>query len=64
MTAVKAYSYATSGKSGVILCAREFMNSLEESSMEEVKQAIRGVPWLNAFFRYWRKIHSHQGSPD
>lgn len=50
MTAVKAYSYATSGKSGVILCAREFMNSLEESSMEEVKQAIRGVPWLNAFF--------------
>lgn len=50
MTAVKAYSYATSGKSGVILCAREFMNSLEESSMEEVKQAIRGVPWLNSFF--------------
>lgn len=50
MTAVKAYSYATAGKSGVILCAREFMNSLEESSMEEVKQAIRGVPWLNTFF--------------
>ena len=50
MSAVKAYSFATSGKSGVILCAREFMNSLEESSMEEVKRAIRGVPWLNAFF--------------
>jgi phage terminase large subunit len=50
MTAVKAYSYATSGKYGVILCAREYMNSLEESSMEEIKQAIRGVPWLNVFF--------------
>jgi phage terminase large subunit len=36
--------------SGVILCAREFMNSLEESSMEEIKQAIRSVPWLDDYF--------------
>lgn len=48
MSAVKAYQAAESGLSGVILCAREFMNSLEESSMEEVKQAIRSVPgWMN-----------------
>lgn len=26
------------------------MNSLEDSSMEEVKQAIRSVPWLDAYF--------------
>ncbi len=50
MTAVKAYQAASNGESGVILCAREFMNSLEESSMEEVKQAIRAVPWLAANF--------------
>lgn len=50
MSAIWAYRWATAGKRGVILCAREFMNSLEESSMEEVKQAIRAIPWLNAFF--------------
>lgn len=50
MTAVKAYQAANNGESGVILCAREFMNSLEESSMEEVKQAIRSVSWLAANF--------------
>lgn len=50
MTAVRAYMFAEAGVSGVILCAREYMNSLEESSMEEVKQAIRSVPWLDAYF--------------
>lgn len=50
MTAVKAYMLAEAGKSGVILCAREYMNSLEDSSMEEVKQAIRAEPWLDAYF--------------
>ncbi|MFW8236575.1 PBSX family phage terminase large subunit, partial [Klebsiella pneumoniae] len=50
MSAVKAYQAAESGLSGVILCAREFMHSLEESSMEEVKQAIRSVPWLDDYF--------------
>ncbi|WP_241575041.1 PBSX family phage terminase large subunit [Rosenbergiella nectarea] len=50
MTAVKAYQAMMNGESGVILCAREFMNSLEESSMEEIKQAIRSVPWLAANF--------------
>lgn len=50
MTAVRAYMFAEAGISGTILCAREFMNSLEDSSMEEVKQAIRSVPWLDAYF--------------
>ena len=50
MTAVKAMMFAEAGISGVILCGREFMNSLEDSSMEEVKQAIRSVPWLDAYF--------------
>ncbi|MFP1879779.1 PBSX family phage terminase large subunit [Lonsdalea quercina] len=50
MSAVKAYEAAEGGRSGVILCGREYMNSLEESSMEEVKQAIRSVPWLDDYF--------------
>lgn len=50
MSAVRAYMLAEGGSSGVILCAREFMNSLADSSMEEVKQAIRAIPWLNAYF--------------
>lgn len=50
MTAVRAYMFAEAGVSGVILCGREYMNSLEDSSMEEVKQAIRSEPWLDAYF--------------
>ncbi len=50
MTAVKAYQAMMNGEAGVILCASEFMNSLEESSMQEVKQAILSVPWLAANF--------------
>ncbi|MEQ1967687.1 PBSX family phage terminase large subunit [Xenorhabdus nematophila] len=50
MTAIRGYIAAQNGQSGVILCAREYMNSLEESSMEEVKQAIRSVPWLANFY--------------
>lgn len=50
MTAIKGYQFAEEGKSGVILCAREFMNSLADSSMEEVKQAIRSVDWLADYY--------------
>ncbi|MDX3877614.1 MAG: phage terminase large subunit [Achromobacter sp.] len=55
MTAVRAYMFAQAGVSGVILCGREYMNSLEDSSMEEVKQAIRSVPWLDAYFEIGEK---------
>ncbi|HDL5351217.1 TPA: PBSX family phage terminase large subunit [Mannheimia haemolytica] len=50
MSAVSAYKRAMQGESGVILCGREFMNSLEESSLEEVKQAIKSEPFLANFF--------------
>ncbi|MFP4864183.1 PBSX family phage terminase large subunit [Providencia rettgeri] len=55
MTAIRGYMAAMNGQSGVILCAREYMNSLEESSMEEVKQAIRSVPWLNDYYELGEK---------
>jgi len=50
MTAVRGMMFAEAGISGVILGAREYMNSLEESSMEEIKQAIRSEPWLDAYY--------------
>lgn len=50
MTAVRAYMWAMSGEKGVILCAREFMNSLDDSSMAEIKSAILSEPWLAAHF--------------
>lgn len=55
MTAVKAYKFAEEGISGQILCGREFMNSLEDSSMEEVKQAIASYPFLNDYFEIGEK---------
>jgi phage terminase large subunit len=50
MTAVKAHKWARAGESGIILCGRQFMNSLSDSSMEEVKHAIREEPWLAPHF--------------
>ena len=50
MTAIKGYMFAESYQSGVILCAREHLNSLADSSLEEIKQAIRSVPFLNNYY--------------
>lgn len=41
----------------LILSISEYMNSLEESSMEEVKQAIRSVPWLDDYFDIGEKYN-------
>lgn len=46
MAAVRGLMWAQEGRDGIILCAREFMNSLDESSMSEVKAAIASEPWL------------------
>jgi phage terminase large subunit len=50
MTAVRAYKWDMEGREGIILCARQFMNSLADSSLEEIKAAIRSEPWLEAVF--------------
>lgn len=55
MAAAFGYMFARQGKSGVILCGREFMNSLEESSLEEIKQAIREEPFLAQFYEIGTK---------
>lgn len=46
---------AIAGKEGVFLCAREHLNSLEESSLEEIKGAVRSVPEFEAFFEVGEK---------
>lgn len=55
MSAVKIYQWAHEGKEGIFLCAREFMNSLDDSSLEEIKAAIQSEPWLNEFFEIGEK---------
>ena len=40
MAAVRAMMWATEGREGIVLCGREFMNSLADSSFAEVKAAI------------------------
>lgn len=47
MAAVVGLKAALKGQNGIILCCREFMNSLDESSMAEVKAAILSDPWLS-----------------
>lgn len=42
--------FAQEGISGIILCGREYMNSLADSSMSEVKAAIESEPWLAEHF--------------
>ncbi len=48
MAAVKGLMYAQANQPGVIVCGREFMNSLDDSSLAEVKAAIESEPWLKA----------------
>lgn len=62
MTAVHGYRVGRSGGTGVILCAREHLNSLDESSFAEVKTAIQGEPWLAAYYECGEKfIRSRDG---
>ena len=55
MTAVRGYMWSSAGREGIILCGRQFMNSLDESSLEEVKAAIRSEPWLEAHYEIGEK---------
>jgi len=62
MTAVNGYRWGMAGNTGQILCGREFMNSLDDSSLEEVKAAIRSVPWLEDYYELGEKyIKSKDG---
>lgn len=49
-SAIRVYQLAELGVEGVFLASREHLNSLDESSMEEIKAAIRSEPWLADYF--------------
>ena len=62
MAAVRGYIYGCQGITGQILCARQFMNSLEESSLEECKRAIEEEPFLSSYYEVGEKyIKSRDG---
>ena len=65
MAAVHGLRCALAKESGVIVCGREFQNSLDESSMAEVKQAIETEPWLAANYEIGEKfIRTRDGRID
>jgi phage terminase large subunit len=62
MAAVRGFMFGSAGQGGIILCARQFMNSLDDSSLEEVKRAIEDEPFLAAYYDVGEKfIRSRDG---
>ena len=65
MAAVRGLQCAAAGKSGVIVCGREFQNSLDKSSMAEVKAAIESEAWLRSGYEIGEKyIRTNDGRID
>lgn len=63
MAAVRGFMWGSSGRRGQILCAREFMNSLIDSSFTEVVGAIQSYDWLNDYYEVGeRYIRSKDGN--
>jgi phage terminase large subunit len=62
MTAVKGFMFGAAGQAGFILCGRQYMNSLADSSLEEIKRAIEEEPFLAAYYDIGEKyIKSRDG---
>lgn len=62
MVALRGYIYGKAGISGILLCARQYMNSLEDSSLEECKRAIEDEPFLADYYDVGEKyIKSRDG---
>jgi len=56
MAAFQGRRYGQAGVSGQILCVRQYMNSLDDSSLEEVKRAIEDEPALAAYYSVGEKF--------
>lgn len=62
MAAFQGMRYGQAGVSGQILCVRQYMNSLDDSSLEEVKRAIEDEPALSAYYSVGEKfVKSNDG---
>lgn len=63
MIAVRGFIYGRMGLKGQLLCARQFMNSLSDSSLEECKRAIESESFLSDFYEIGeRYIKSRDGN--
>lgn len=63
MIAVRGLIYGTAGIKGQLVCGRQFMNSLEDSSLEECKRAIESYPFLSDYYEVGEKyIKSRDGN--
>lgn len=56
MTAVRGLMFAAMGVSGILLCARQHLNSLADSSLAEIKAAIASEPWLASAYEVGEKF--------
>lgn len=56
MAAAFGMRFGQAGVVGQLLCARQFMNSLDDSSMEEIKRAIQDEPFLNDYYEIGEKF--------
>ena len=62
MAAFGGMRFGQAGISGQVVCGRLFMNSLDDSSLEEVKRAIEDEPALSAYYDVGEKyIKSRDG---
>lgn len=62
MIAVRGYMFGMQGITGQLVCGRQFMNSLEDSSLEECKRAIEEEPFLADYYECGEKfIKSRDG---
>jgi phage terminase large subunit len=50
MAAVKGIQCSAAGLGGLVVCGREMQNSLDDSSMAEVKAAIRSEEWMLDYY--------------
>ena len=50
MACINGRIFGEAGQRGMILCARQFMNSLSDSSLEEIKRAVEDDPWLKEYY--------------
>lgn len=55
MAAVRGAIADAEGKTGVLLFIREFMNSLDDSSLQDLKNAIQTDPWLSSVYEVGEK---------
>lgn len=60
MAAVRAMMWAEEWREGIILCGREFRNSLADSSFAEVKAAIASATWLADYFDVGETYSGHR----